>query len=244
MNSIEELSISALGQRMFDVFKLPHQPIECPTNDRLWMAQRQAQEKGQKVQLPILAYSLMSVGPSETQANPSAWMHRGMATSIQDDTVGSIRVLPVQLTFGVTYLDTDRVRLLRFMSRWLLARAQGTLNFRLRIDGIPIDVQVKPEESLSAPQKDITLDSPNLYEMSGNVTMNTYVSGEFEQAIKRLTRVADIVTAINAPPVLPDELPSGSTPETVIDRAQAMQQFDDEEGKNTVYSATTKVGEG
>lgn len=241
MNSLEEMSISGLGQRMFGVFGLTHQPIECPTNDRLWMADRQARAQGKKAELPILAYSLSNIGPPATGANATAWMSRGIRTTAVDDVIGSMRVLPVEMTFGVTYLDTDRVRLMRFMAAWLLARAQGTLNFRLRADGIPIDVQVKPEDSLSAPQKDISVDNPNLYEFTGNIVMSTYVSGDFKVAIKRLTRVSEIATTLQNPAAMPDTLPTGSTPTDVIDRAEAVEQFGDVIGENLIYSFTTHL---
>lgn len=242
MNSIEELSIIALGQRLFKVFELLNQPIECPTNDRLWLAQRQAQLKGDHAKLPILAYSLSSVGPAPMMPNPTPWMSRPMATTEQDDTLGSLRVLPVQLIFGVTYLDTDRVRLLRFMSNWMLAAATGKLNFRLRVDGIPVDIQVKPEESLSSPQKDITLDAPNLYEVSGNLAMTTFISGEFDSAIVKVRKITDYAVAAGVPAAMPDDLPDGSTPQSLLARQQALVNST-VSLENPLFEVITKVGD-
>lgn len=242
MNSIEEMSIVGLGQRLFKHFELPYLPIECPTNDRLHLAANLAAKKGEKPQFPILAYSLANIGPSETGANPTAWQHAAMQTQKRQDTIGSMQVIPVTLQFGVTYLDNDRVRLLRFMAKWMQARASGALNFRLRVDSIPVDIQAKPEDSLAAPQKDIMTESINQYELSGTISMNTWISGEFADCIKQITRIKEMTTSMAAPPIMPADVPTASaTPEQALAREESIANFGEDVNRNLIFSVKTTM---
>lgn len=199
MDSLESMSLAALGLRLKEVFCVGTQPVEYAANDRLHLYQMLSRRKSNGLSYPILAYALSSISESDT-ASPSVAMIQSRRTVVRGDTVGSLYALPVTLSIDVTYLDTDRSRLLLFMSRWLLAQAKGSLNFTLKYDGIPVDVQVKPDTTLTAPQREMAIDVVNQYEFSGQLTMRTYVTGPFETAVKDvpLIRYIDIGLAASA----------------------------------------------
>lgn len=247
MNSIEEMTLVAIGQRLRKVFELDTQPIEMPTTDRIQLAYRRNQLAGQELSYPIVAYSLDDVGPGDT-ASPTSMLYRGVPTSIQGDTIGQLKVIPVTVNIGVTFLDNDRIRVLRTMSRWMFARGQGLLNFRLRVDDVPIDIQVTPTDTLSAPRKDINLEVANQYELEGSLSVRTYLTGEFDASIVRVTRLAQIVTEFNAPPA--DHMPADltgrfNTAPTVDVNDKEVVNFNDEDTqKNLLFSITTTTPSG
>ena len=192
MNSIEEMSVVAVGQRLRDVFNLPTTPIECPANDRVHTYHKLAGRKGDEVTYPIVAYSVTTLSEGDT-ASPTAMLYQGVKTTLRTDTIGSLSCIPCKMSVDVTYLDTDRTRVLAFMSKWFRAGAAGLLNFRLRVDGVPIDIQLTPDPNLSAPQRDMSLDVvANVYELTGTLGMRTYLSGPFAEAIKQVTRLKEI----------------------------------------------------
>lgn len=199
MNSVEELSIIALGQRLKKVFGLREQPIECPNNDRVHLLQTLSSRKGEKLEYPLVTYSLTGLNPGET-ANPSVAMLMGHRTSVLKDTIGSLRMIPVHLVFDVFYADNDRSRVISFMSSWVRAGASGLLNFSIRVDGMPISIQVLPDTSLSSPQKDISPDNANQYEFQSTISMRTYVSGPFETAVRRITTIREVVSGFYITP--------------------------------------------
>lgn len=196
MNSIEELSIAGLGQRLFKIFSLPDQPIECPTGDLLHLVQKVRSNKGEGMKLPVVGYSLSTISESE-YANPTAAMFRGVNTAAKEETIGCLRALPVKLTFDLRYVDNDRIRVLRFLAKWMEAGARGLLNFRLRVDGAPIDIQVKPDGSLTVPLKESTPDASNVYDFAGTLTMNTYVTGPFDESLTVITRLKTTTIAFD-----------------------------------------------
>ena len=246
MNSIEEMTLIGVGQRLLKAFDLPSQPVEMPTNDRVHLWQQMAQKEGRKLEYPLMAYSLTGVQPSDT-ASVSAVLFRPIATMVRDDTIGALSVVPVIFTIGVTYIDNDRVRLLRTMAAWMFARGRGTLNMRLRVDGIPIDIQVTPDADLSAPQKDMTLDSPGQYELEGTLTVRGWMSGDFGESIVRITRVSELTTSISSsdldklPPDLTGKEQATPSPQ-VVEEAIANFNQDDVQA-HLLYSVTTRLGE-
>jgi hypothetical protein len=243
MNSIEEMTLVGIGQRMFKVFDLPTMPIEMPTNDRVHLLNTLAQRQGQKLEYPIMAFSLTNVEPSDT-IPVSAALYRQIATSVRDDTIGSLAVVPVILTIGVTYVDNDRTRLLRTMAKWMFARGQGELNMRLRVDGIPVDIQVTPDDSLSAPQKDITPEQANQYEMEGSLRVRTYMSGDFGTAIKRVTRIAEFTSSALSVPAdgMPIDITSRTAPVTVGMVEDTITNFSSEDlNAHLLFTVSTQV---
>lgn len=244
MNSIEEMTLVAVGQRLRRVFELETQPIEMPTTDRIQLAYRRNQLFGQELAYPIVAYSLDDVGPGDT-ASPTSMLFRGLPTTVQGDTIGQLKVIPVMVNIGVTFLDNDRVRVLRTMSRWMFARGQGALNFRLRVDGVPVDIQVTPADTLTAPRKDINADVANQYELEGTLSVRTYLSGEFDKNIVRVTRLAQIVTEFNAPSA--ENMPADMTgrvtsaPPVDVNDTEVVNFSEEDERRNLLFSITTNL---
>ena len=190
MSSIEELSISSLGQRLQRVFKLDSPPLECSTEDRILLAQKRSIQAGKDLNYPILAYSLSEMAPEDYAAQtPRAFSSLQLSTN--QDFASRMRLYPHAFSFDVSYLDNSRTRLLMFLSAWGRAAAEGNLNFRLLIQGNPIDVQVKPDKSISVPKRDVNIDSTSQYEFQGRLVMSTYLSGPFETSILKIARIKE-----------------------------------------------------
>lgn len=189
MSSVEELSIKGLGQQLQTVFSV--NAFECTTEDRVHLAVRKAKQEGETtVKYPILAYSISNFGPVTWQ-NPTNAALRPFTTSTGSDFVKSLRLYPTTFTFDITYLDDSRTRLIRFLSAWERASAEGKLNFRLLIDGMPVDIQVKPDPNLSVPKRDVMIESTSQYEFTGQMAMTTYLSGEFKENLKQIARIKE-----------------------------------------------------
>ncbi len=203
MSSVEEITISSLSQRLQKVFDLPSAPLECSTDDRVHLAQRRSEEAGKSIAYPVLAYSLDSWEPQQWH-NPTVSAFAALRTHGEGpDFHNAIRLFPVQLSFDVTYLDDDYVRVVRFLSRWTVVAASGLLNFRLRVDGFPIDIQVRLESSLSVPKKDIGPQTSSQYEFTGRMVVSSCVSGPFDSELLKLVRVKETTIGFLASDVAP-----------------------------------------
>lgn len=155
--------------------------FNCPayfvsTTDRWRIAQLLDKQKNKPVTLPTIFLKIGNASLTTTTYNPRTLARRGMYGAGTDDknVINNVPLVPVDLQFEVIYLTTDFYESLAFVSNWMFAATSADLNMTVEYSNVDIDIKSQLEPNLTVPDRENSSDVPNLYELSGTLTINGY----------------------------------------------------------------------
>lgn len=195
--SIERLMFDGLLQRVGEVFEVTAPTFNSST-DRFRIQQILAQQQTKTVEYPICYIHVTGIDDPEAGAsyNALAILKYGGYTQADGTVVLKQSILPVKFNIELVFLTDDFFKALRFMNQWKFANRLGKLNMTINYGGADIDIKVSLESSLSTPDKDASVDIQNVYEYTGQITINGYMSSVDPQDSKQVDIVRTQSTSI------------------------------------------------
>lgn len=182
--SLAEMIILGVSQRLSDLMDVPAKRIlPISTNDRMRVAQRVADMKNNgKLELPMIMLhtTTMSRGDQNqdlTGYNARSMSRHGVYTARNDNqtAITRLHLVPAVYEMEVIYLTDSYTAGLTYGSNWLAHSIRGRMNFTLRYNGLPIDMQVHMAPSVTVPERDESVDVPNFYEYDSGIQVVGYV---------------------------------------------------------------------
>lgn len=97
-----------------------------------------------------------------------------------------IRTVPVVIECSTVFITDDFWQMLAFASKWVIgSNERSTLSFEIGFHSIRISVIIEFNTNLAIPQKDNTLDTLNIYEIIGALSIKCYMTDpvDFEELL-------------------------------------------------------------
>ena len=208
---LEKMILTGVVQRLQKAFRLQEQPTFISSSDRWHLADRIAgQHKGDTksqgtLKLPQLFLHMQSLGLNHESYNPGSLSMMGTYGQRRENsnTVRRYTLLPAVYTFELIHISQDFWDMFKFSRDYVLHRIQRSdVNFTVNWDGKGLDVRVMPDDTLSTPDKDASVDVINTYELTANLQVLGWIAAEDADNIPLVQRTtADLIPTLT-PPVL------------------------------------------
>lgn len=199
---LEKMIIGGVLSRLKTTLGLDTDPLFLPTNDRWKLADRVKAQLGSTLQLPqvYLHLQTLEINPDGLNAQSLAYMGVYAQGKTGSNVAARHFFMPVVFTFEVIHLSDDFWDMLNFCRRMLLThRKRDRLNFTLTYDGINIDVRVMADDQISVPDKDASVDVPNMYEVSASIRVISYITEDLDDVdeVPLITQIQHSLTPVS-----------------------------------------------
>ncbi len=175
---LEKMILNGVQQRLQKAFNLPEAPTLIPSSDRWHLADRiKGQHRGDTsnqgtLRLPQLFLHMQMLSVNHESYNPMSLQAMGIYGSKKEEStaVKQYKPLPAVYSFELIHVSQDFWDMFRFSRDYLLRWVERSdMNFTLNWDGRPLDVRLMPDDTVSTPDKDASVDVVNLYELTANL---------------------------------------------------------------------------
>ena len=206
---LEKMILTGVQQRLQKAFQLADLPVLISSSDRWHLADRiRGQRQGNTanqgtLKLPQLFLHMQQLGVNHESYNPGALSINGIYGQRKNGATSVKRYepLPAVFTFELIHVSQDFWDMFRFSRDYILRwRSRPDLNFTLNWDGRQLDVRVMPDDTVSTPDKDASVDVVNIYELTANLSVKGWVLADDVIEVPLVQRVDhDLVPTLNPP---------------------------------------------
>lgn len=177
--TVEQITIKGLQQSIREVFKLPTNVTFLATTDRFNLSATIKATLSDKINYPMVFLSITDFNITESgEGYPAKTLLRHGVYGHKNDslTVTRIPIIPVTMTFEITFLTDSVHQSLEIVNHWMFASVKNSLNMSITFDDHTFDIPVTMEKNLTTPAKDMSVDIPNMYELVGTLNVKGYFS--------------------------------------------------------------------
>ena len=204
--TLEKIMIRGLSNSIKSWFKLPEDPMFYSSTDIWLQLNEKSKQNNTQLNYPQLLFKLVSMELALDRGySPKALLRHGTYGALDDSNSYRRKLLPlpVEMSFEVMFISDDRKDIHTFASNWLYAAVLKSLNMNVTFDSAPFSIQVDLDNTINLPDKEMTADSVNFYQLTSNITVKAYLTPDRELSeypkvfmIKQLNVVPNLVTFV------------------------------------------------
>lgn len=201
---IEKLVLSGVMQQMADTFEIPpSQMVFFATTNRMQIAERIAkirEGEGATVKWPIVFVHVTgfseALGTDLHAVNAKTLARSGINVHMADtqNFTLNVKIVPVVFEAEVIFMSDNWDDAFKFSCKWMSVALENLLNFTMTYHNFPIDVRCKLGNSLSTPDRDESVNQPNLFEYSSTLEIGGYVQSARPDAVSKVSIIRQITT--------------------------------------------------
>lgn len=188
MLQLETMILNGLTSRLQLGFNLKELPTFISSSDRWHLADRiQAQQQGNAksnqgtIQLPQTYLRLVTLSINNESYNNNALMLNGKygAKKEGSNTVNRYELMAATYAFEFVHISQNFMDMFQFARDYVVrSLRRQSMNFTINYDGLALDVRVFMDDNVSPPEKDASVDTVNIYELTSNIRVNGWVMDE------------------------------------------------------------------